>query len=63
MTDDTLLPCPFCGSHDISLRTRKTTIVECKGCGVLIIKSAHIPSIEQHAAIEAWNRRAKPEQT
>lgn len=46
-----LLPCPFCGSTNIVVRTRKTTIVECDECGVVII------SMSQQQAMDRWNTR------
>lgn len=47
-----LLPCPFCGSDDVQIRTRKTTIVECAECKALVIKAM------KRVATAAWNKRA-----
>jgi Lar family restriction alleviation protein len=46
-----LLPCPFCGGADCRVSTRKTTILECNGCGALFIKRT------EAAAVAAWNTR------
>lgn len=51
-----LLPCPHCGSKNIIVKTRKTTIVECVECESLVIKTFGAD------AIAAWNRRAAPAQ-
>lgn len=47
-----LKPCPHCGSKNIIIKTRKTTIVECVECESLVIKV-----VKDHA-IAVWNRRA-----
>lgn len=31
-----LKPCPFCGGIEILVKKRKTTMVECKECGVVV---------------------------
>lgn len=46
-----LLPCPFCGSRMVRVKTRKTTIVECAACPGLVIRQ------RKEDAIAAWNRR------
>lgn len=51
MASNQLMPCPFCGSSDLSLRTRATAILECMMCGAMFIKRSDA------AAIEAWNTR------
>jgi Lar family restriction alleviation protein len=52
-----LLPCPFCGSRQIVVKTRKTTIVECGECGVFMID---YQDGVQRDVIAAWNTRAFP---
>jgi Lar family restriction alleviation protein len=54
-----LLPCPFCGSCSIGMRTRTTTVLECNGCGAMFI------TLAKQSAIDKWNQRlfraAEPE--
>ena len=50
-----LLPCPFCGSRMVRVKTRKTTIVECAACPGLVIR------LNRNDAIAAWNRRTPNE--
>jgi len=60
MTQDSLLPCPFCSSTDVKPRNDDvaylppaTRYVLCRGCG------ASGANVETEAeAIAAWNRRA-----
>lgn len=47
----TLKACAHCGGTDIDLRTRKTTIVECINCGVLVIHA------DEQTAVHKWNNR------
>lgn len=47
--------CPFCGSRDIGIRTRKTTIIECKCCNCLFITR------NPTQAIKKWETRYEPE--
>ena len=66
---DTLKPCPFCGSADISDGEVLTglpdgtafTQSECQGCGALgprgLLKPGHVDYGDVEA-IKAWNRRA-----
>lgn len=50
-----LLPCPMCGGAEILMKKRKTTMVECKACGVVVFN--YQDGIERDA-IAHWNRRA-----
>ena len=63
MTDtDTLLPCPFCGTDELSHGWAAPGFrdgvsdghVECMGCGALVIAAT------EQDAIAAWNRRTPP---
>lgn len=45
--------CPFCGSK-ANLCQRKTTWVECIGCGALMFG---VKDGEQRSAVRLWNRR------
>ena len=55
MSDTELKPCPFCGTHAISVCTRYIvqpfSCITCKTCDASIAKSS------KAEAIEAWNRR------
>lgn len=50
-----LLPCPMCGGTEILVKKRKTTMVECKACGVVVFN--YKDGIERDA-IAHWNTRA-----
>ena len=50
-----LLPCPMCGCTEILVKKRKTTMVECKACGVVVFN--YQDGIERDA-IAHWNRRS-----
>lgn len=52
-----LAPCAHCGGADISVRIRKTTIVECIGCGSMMFDWQN--GI-QRDVVAAWNRRPAP---
>lgn len=67
--DGAVLPCPFCGSHDISdgeMLTEESdgttyTQSECKGCGAIGPKGFLNRDVADYGcvkAIAAWNRRA-----
>jgi hypothetical protein len=43
--------CPFCETHNIDIRKRKTVIITCRTCGVLFIK------MTVEAEKERWNKR------
>lgn len=50
-----LLPCPFCGGIEILVKKRKTTMVGCKECGVVVFDCQNgVP----RDAIAQWNTRA-----
>ena len=49
-----LLPCPMCGGTEILVKKRKTTMVECKACGLAVFN--YQDGIERDA-IAHWNRR------
>lgn len=53
--EGTLKPCPFCGLKDISVRLKKTAIIECNNCKALVIKRTIFE------AKEAWNKRPEVE--
>lgn len=55
---ETLEPCPFCGSAEVSVKTTISVYaVRCDGCG------AQGPLVVQHQeAREAWNTRKQKEQ-
>jgi len=58
---DELKPCPMCGCQEIDVRSRKTTIVECKSCGLMMFdyRDGVVRDV-----IAAWNtRRPTPEQS
>lgn len=57
MSETNLLPCPMCGCTEILVKKRKTTMVECKDCGVAVFN--YQDGVERDA-IEHWNRRALP---
>lgn len=50
-----LLPCPMCGGTEILVKKRKTTMVECKACGLVVFN--YQDGIERDA-IAHWNTRA-----
>ena len=57
-----LKPCPFCGSHNVIIRTRtKDAWVECEACkskGAFIsFTQDDIETILQTEAVRAWNMR------
>lgn len=72
--EDKILPCPFCGSHDIELCNTHTPSywMECQECDAqvhgeygpdLVSGPGSYGSLRQHeaaakSAIAAWNRRA-----
>ena len=70
--NDTVKPCPFCGSRDVELcNTHAATYwLECQGCGAEVSGKSHgtnTPSEKQTrrqhraavvSALAAWNRRA-----
>lgn len=49
-----LKPCPFCGSTDILVKTRKTTMIECSECGVVVFD---VQDGKKRDAVAAWNKR------
>ena len=55
MKTEELKPCPFCGGIEILVKKRKTTMVECKECGVVVFDCQNgVP----RDAIGQWNTRA-----
>lgn len=50
-----LLPCPMCGGTEILVKKRKTTMVECKACGLVVFN--YQDGIERDA-IAHWNTRS-----
>lgn len=50
-----LLPCPMCGGTEILVKKRKTTMVECKACGLVVFDCQDGVGRD---AIAHWNRRA-----
>lgn len=57
-----LKPCPFCGSHNVIIRTRtKDAWVQCEDCkskGAFIsFTQEDIKTILQTEAVKAWNMR------
>lgn len=55
--DNTLLPCPFCGSEAETFEASEDSFsILCTGCGV---ETPYLPYLTE--AIAAWNRRAQPE--
>ena len=53
MTDEKLLPCPFCGGE--AMRQACEVFVFCSKCGVTIDSGANQPKSDAH-----WNRRTPP---
>lgn len=50
-----LLPCPMCGGTEILVKKRKTTMVECKSCGLVVFDCQNGVGRD---AIAHWNTRA-----
>lgn len=57
-----LKPCPFCGSTNLYsfVLDFKDTVIECKGCGVMVYGAYH-PDEKRKTAETLWNRRANGE--
>ena len=51
-----LLPCPFCGCKDVFVKTRKTLMVECGGCGAVMFDYQNGVNRDP---VGAWNRRSR----
>lgn len=69
MTDIKLKPCPFCGGTAKVYREKNHggldgSVVRCENCGAKAEwKALSYTTACDHEAAEAWNRRAKDEQS
>jgi Lar family restriction alleviation protein len=54
-----LLPCPFCGSHDVEAAspTYSWFLIRCLGCGIEVDSFGEDPTGDDIMAAK-WNRRA-----
>lgn len=52
MTDEELLPCPFCGVRAYLIERETYATVECGGCGV------EMDGLDGADAVKAWSTRA-----
>ena len=50
-----LKPCPFCGCENILVKKRKTTMIECADCGVVVFD---VQDGEQRDPFLLWNTRS-----
>lgn len=50
-----LKPCPFCGRENILVKKRKTTMVECAGCGVVVFD---VQNGKHRDPFSLWNTRS-----
>lgn len=59
--DETMLPCPFCGSDAYTSYYCDSVLVHCCGCGCYFIVNAINMTKEdaKQRVIEKWNRRTK----
>lgn len=50
-----LKPCPFCGCENILVKKRKTTMIECADCGVVVFD---VQDGKQRDPFLLWNTRS-----
>ncbi len=60
MSENKLLPCPFCGGNDVDYREDEDSadLVGCNGCGASTHSRYSIKEDARPLVAEAWNTRA-----
>ena len=54
LSDEDILPCPFCGHHTICQKDKGTRYYQCRCVGC---EASGKPSILKSTAIQEWNTR------